>query len=98
MAEPMKPARMPVVSFALGLLSVAVLVGSGVAFAIADATDFQPRASSAELASRSVFLLAPPLVLPRLAAHLLAWLPPASVDLGSAADGVGAAGSLAAAA
>ena len=94
MGEPMKPARMPVVSFALGLLSVAVLVGSGVAFAIADATDSQPRASSAQLPSRSVFLRAPYLVQPRTDSIIVAWLTPPSVHQGSVTYGVGGAESL----
>ena len=49
--------RLP--SAVLGIVAVAVIVCSGVAFAIAHATDSHPRVSSVQPPPRSVFLRAP---------------------------------------
>ena len=94
MAEPMKPARMPMVSIALGLVAVAVIVCSGVAFAIAHATDSHPRVSSVQPPPRSVFLRAPYLVQPRTDSIIVDWLTPPSVTSGSVTYGSGGAETL----
>src|SRR5439155_15633443 len=72
----------------------ALVLGAGLGFAIADATDSQPPPSNERPPSGNVFLRAPYLVQPRSDSIIVAWLTPASVANGSVTYGLGDADNL----
>jgi predicted phosphodiesterase len=73
---------------ALGLLLVALVVGGGLGFAFARATDAQPPSLDRGLPSK-VFLRVPYLLQPRTDSITIAWLTPQGVMDGAVAYGLG---------
>jgi acid phosphatase type 7 len=84
----MRSPRSRWVSIALGVVTVALVVGAGFGFAYARATDAQPP-SLGRTAVSKVFLRTPYLLQPRTDSIIVAWLTPAGVVDGSIAYGLG---------
>jgi acid phosphatase type 7 len=75
-------------SVALGVVTVALVVGAGFGFAYARATDAQPPSLGRSSVSK-VFLRAPYLLQPRTDSIIVAWLTPAGTVDGNIAYGLG---------
>jgi predicted phosphodiesterase len=84
----MRSTRTRAVSVALSLVTVALVVGGGLGFAFARATEAQPPFLDRP-ASSKVFLRMPYLLQPRTDSIIVAWLTPAGVVDGGVAYGLG---------
>jgi predicted phosphodiesterase len=83
-----KSTRTRWVSIALGSVMLALVVGAGLGFAFARATDAQPPSLERPPSSK-VFLRAPYLLQPRTDSIIIAWLTPRGVTDGGVAYGLG---------
>jgi len=86
--RPMRSTRTPIVSLAPGLLTIALVVGAGLGYALAHATSAQPP-SQERPPSSNVFIRVPYLVQPRTDSIIIAWVTPASVANGTVSYGLG---------